>query len=285
MSGVKRVSRIGILLAGTLVCGVRPAGAQTGSIEFVARVTPSGGVAEPVRGLPFYLLTKSFQDIRAEADLSEPKPDLESFVDKLNVSPELKAWMKHNHSVSLSGEEFIQNLKAADILAVPEFFDAYLLHNAGNEAIGFPSPKYRERDRQKDPAKYDRQKQEYREAAKKYLIANPHSVDGMDLHLMPIDPSRAWHQLESKRLPVVRRRALDAAQSRYLVARTETDLEGRGVLRGIPPGNYWLGTLEIAAEIGDTWLAWDTPVAVRPGEETRIELSSVNALDLHKPAP
>lgn len=282
MSDMKRAARNAVFLAGTVVCGFHPASAQTGTIEFVSRVRPSSGVEEPVRGLPFYLLTKSFQDIRAEADLAEPKPDLDSFIDKISVSPELKAWMKRNHSVSLSGEEFFHSLKPADILAVPELYDAYLLHNAGDESIGFPSPKYRERDRLKDPVKYEKLKADYREAIKKYLAANPQSVDGIDMHLMPIDPSHAWLGLEAKRLPVVRRHALDAAQSRYLVARTETDLDGRGVLRGIPPGRYWLGTLEIAAEIGDTRLAWDTPVTVRPGEVTRIELSSVNALDLHK---
>ena len=47
--------------------------AQDGSIEFVARATPSGGLEEPVRGFPFFLLNRSFEDITKEADAAFPK--------------------------------------------------------------------------------------------------------------------------------------------------------------------------------------------------------------------
>ncbi len=84
---------------------------QTGSIDFVARATPSGGLDEPVRGFPFFLLSKSFDEITREAEAAYPKPDFDAEVDKLQVSKELKAWMKKNHMMQLSGEDFIQKLK------------------------------------------------------------------------------------------------------------------------------------------------------------------------------
>ena len=80
------------------------ASAQDGSIEFVARATPSGGLEEPVRGFPFYLLSKSFESISQEASVGSPEPDMAAFIDTLEVSPEMKAWMKKNHSTSLAGK-------------------------------------------------------------------------------------------------------------------------------------------------------------------------------------
>src|SRR5258708_3816865 len=69
---------------------VRLPAQTTGSIEFSARVAPTGGRPEPVRQLTFYLLRKSLDDVRAEAAQLEPDPDLEDFIDSLKVSPELK---------------------------------------------------------------------------------------------------------------------------------------------------------------------------------------------------
>jgi len=62
---MKNAARITILsLLVGMISGAPRAGAQDGSIEFVARATPSSGVEEPVRGFPFYLLSKSFEEIR-----------------------------------------------------------------------------------------------------------------------------------------------------------------------------------------------------------------------------
>ena len=267
-----------------LVC-VAPVAAQTGAVEFTARVTPAAGRAEPVRGLPFYLLRKSYAEIRKEADATEPKPDLNQFIDHLEVSKELKAWMKRTHSVSLTGEEFTHHLKVDDIMNVPEFFNAYLSRNAGDRSVGFPAPKYRPSDAQRDPQKYEKQKQEYLDAIRKFLVTNPQSSDGIDLELTQIDPSHDWEQLEARRSPAIHRRALELAESRYLAARAETDLEGNGAIRGVAPGEYWLSTLDIDATIGDVRLRWDAPLTVRPGQTTRIELSNINAIEPHRGAP
>jgi hypothetical protein len=72
------------------------------------------------------------------------------------------------------------------------------------------------------------------------------------------------------------------AQSKYLVARTETDLQGQGFLRGIPAGTYWISTLDVAANVGDARPRWDASVTVRPGETKYLALSDANSM---KPAP
>ena len=109
---------------------------QNGSVDFVARATPSGGLDEPVRGFPFYLLSKSFEEISKEAEATYPKPDMDAFIDKLEVSNELKAWMKKNHMVQLSGEDFIHKLKAR--------------RRDGRAGIlrGLPGPQFRRPDRE-----------------------------------------------------------------------------------------------------------------------------------------
>ncbi len=251
--------------------------AQTGSIEFVARATPSSGIAEPVRGLPFYLLSKSYAEIWKEAERNQPLPDLNGFIDKLDVSDELKAWMKKNHTVAISGEEFVKSLTVPDIMNVPEFFKAYVDRNAGDQSINFPDPKYKPSDKVKNPARYEKMRQEYLDAIRKFIAANPDSTSGMDLNLDSIDPGPAWRTLAAKRDPAVKSRALELAQTHYLVAKTETDLDGRGALRGVAPGNYWLGTLEIYATIGDARLKWDTPVHVVAERTAYLELTNSNA--------
>ena len=67
---------------------LRAAG-QNGSLQFLARITPSGGVEEPVRSFPFYLLTKSYAEIQKEAALSAPGANMNAFIDGLDVSKEL----------------------------------------------------------------------------------------------------------------------------------------------------------------------------------------------------
>jgi hypothetical protein len=253
--------------------------AQNGSIDFVARATPSGGLEEPVRGFPFYVLSKSFEEIGKEAEASYPKPDMDAFIDKLEVSNELKAWMKKNHTVQLSGEDFIHKLKAPDVMGVPEFYDAYVDRNSGDQSASFPQPKYRPADKVKNPAKYEKLRAEYLEAVRHYLEQVPASVDGIDLSLASIDPSPKWNGMEAKREPEIHRRALALAQSKYLLARVETDLQGRGSVRGVASGNYWLSTLDVSADVGDARLRWDTSLNVQPGQQVRMVLSNANAVE------
>jgi hypothetical protein len=55
-------------------------------------------------------------------------------------------------------------------------------------------------------------------------------------------------------------------------------MEGQGALRGIPPGNYWLGTLNIEAVAGDARERWDVPVTVRAGQPSYVSLTNINAV-------
>jgi hypothetical protein len=277
---MKCASRFAVVLVLSFAATVLLSRAQTqnGSVEFVVRATPSAGLEEPVRGFPFFLLSKSFEEITREVEVAYPKPDMDGFIDKLEVSSELKAWMKKNHWVQLSGGDFIQKLKPQDVMGVPEFYDAYINRNSGDETVSFPKPKFKPADRVKDPAKYDKLKAEYTEAVRHFIEQAPESIDGIDLELANIDPSAKWNALEAKRAPEIHRRVLELAQSKYFVARTQTDLDGEGYLAKIPPGNYWLSTLDVAANVGDARPRWDISLPVRPGEQTRVALSNANAL-------
>jgi hypothetical protein len=280
MNGMKRLAIFAFFLPFILMAIAPRLSAQktTGTVEFVAHITPASGVEEPVRGMPFYLLSRSFQDIGKEADANYPKPDMIAFIDKLDVSKELKAWMKKNHTVNLSGEDLINKLKVSDVMDIPEFYDAYMRRNAGDEAFNFPKPKFKVTDKTKDPAKYEKLSKEYNEAVRKFMTDNPQSMDGMDLNLVKTDPSQKWDELSKKRTPEIERQTLDLAQSRYLVARAQTDLEGQGSFRGVAPGTYWLTTLAVPASVGDARMLWDVPVAVRAGATASVGLTNSNAI-------
>ncbi|MGA8144602.1 MAG: hypothetical protein WB987_11990 [Candidatus Acidiferrales bacterium] len=284
---MKNAARIAILsLLVAMISGAPRAGAQDGSVEFVARATPSSGVEEPVRGFPFYLLSKSYEEIQKEVATTYPKPDMDAFIDTMSgASKELRAWMKKNHWVQLSGEDFVKKLEVDDVMNVPEFFDAYVERMSGDQTVAFPTPKYKPSELKKDPDKYARLKAEYREDVKQFLIKNPKSTAGMDLNLEDIDPFNKWTQVQAKSVPNIEHRMQELAQSKYLVARTQTDLEGQGFLRRVPPGTYWLSSLQVEASVGDAHLRWDTPVSVRPGQQTYITLSNVNAVQAPQTSP
>jgi hypothetical protein len=275
---MKNASRAFRLLAIAALLFPAAAAAQVGSIEFVAHITPSAGVEEPVRELPFYLLAKSFEDITKEARAQFPGPDMDAFIDKLSASPELKAWMTRHHWLRLNGEDFVRMLNVDDIMDVPEFFTAYVARMSGDQTVHFPTPKYKPSDRTKDPAKYQKLVEEYHEAVRKFLVDNPASTDGMDMNLELVDPSNKWDQLVKANAPDVQHQIIALAQSKYFVARTQTDFQGEGALRKIPAGNYWLSTLGVAASAGDARARWDTPVSVRAGQTTYVNLTNANAV-------
>jgi len=279
MTKKSAIRAMAFLLTGlTFLLPAHLAAQTTGRIEFEARVAATGGQPEPVRQLPFYLLRKSFQDIRAEAMQSAPAPDLDKFVDGLEVSPELKAWMKKHHSVQLSGEEFTKNLTPEDIVGISEYFKAYMTHNAAYRGMGFPEPKFKEKDRKANPEKYEEQKDQYEASVRKFIAASPDSVKGMDLELVDLNPNAKWVALENKHAKMVEADAMQIAEERYVVARAETDLDGRGSFSGVAPGNYWIGMFGAEAISGDVRQHWDLRVTVRQGETASIELSNFNAV-------
>jgi hypothetical protein len=253
---------------------------SAGAIDFVAQVTPSGGRPEPVRGLEFYLLRKSLTDIRAEAESADPPPGMDDFIEGLDdTSPELKDWMKKHHAVNLQGTAFSSHLTGDDIVGIPEFFSAYKTLNGGKGSGAYPQPKYKESDKTKNPEKYQLQFDQYMDTMRHFVDKNPDSVTGIDVELADKNPGRQWAQLLASQRQRVEHRALQMAQSTYLAAHTEPGANSRGSFQGLPPGDYWLTTLDTPALAGDVRLQWDLPVTVRPGETTRIELSNVNAVE------
>jgi len=259
------------------VCSVAgQAEPQTGRLEFIARVTPASGRTEPARGLTIFLLNKSFHDVEKEALEKTPAPDFEGFVDHTAFSKELKAWMKREHSVSISGPDFRSRLKTDDILQVPEFFDAYVNSNLSGLHQGFPEPKYTALDRDSDTKKFEKYHKEYEAQVAKYVAGHPDSKDGMDTILEQRDPSHGWGLEITHWQEQAYALAVQLAQTNYLAAKTETNLEGRGAFQA-SPGAYWLSTLDGEALAGEKRLRWDVAAEVRAGAVTRVELSNLNA--------
>jgi uncharacterized surface anchored protein len=75
------------------------------------------------------------------------------------------------------------------------------------------------------------------------------------------------------------------AQTKYLVAKTDTDLDGRAAVNGLAPGDYWISSLNLDANAGDTHVRWDVPINIQAGQTTRLELTNLNAADPHATDP
>jgi len=259
--------------------------APAGAIEFSASVAPTDARPEPVRVFTFYLLRRSLADLHSEVQAADPPPQLDVFIDGLTVSPEMKAWMKKNKTVDLAGTDFTHKITPDDILGVPEFLKAYITYNAGYPGSGFPEPKFRDSDKQKNPDKYDLQLKEYHAAILRFAIANPTSKEGMEAELKDLNQIQKWTALVSGELDRVKKGTLRLAQMQYLAAQTDTDLNGQGSIGGVAPGEYWLGTLGSVAQAGDVRQSWDVPVIVRAGQTTSIALTNLNANATMFPAP
>jgi hypothetical protein len=272
------LSLLGVLLILTVPSRAAQARATTG-LEFSAYVRPSQGQPEPVRGMTFYLLSRSLSDIRKEVESAGSPVDIDHFIAQLSVSPQLKEWMKTHHRVDLAGTDFIKELTADDILDVPEFLKAYKDQNGAALHAGVPEPNYKAGDERKNPEKYKRDVEQYRQALRHYIQANLDSLQGFDAELRDINPQLPWMRVKSEDRRRVEQRVMQLAQTRYLAATTTTDLDGRAAFGNLAPGEYWISNLDAAALAGDLRLHWDVAVTLTPTKPAHIELSNLNAVE------
>jgi len=254
-------------------------GAASGALEFSARITPTAARAEPVRQFTFYILTKSYTEIVKEAEERDPVPARDEFIDGLKFSAELRAWMKAKDTMDLSAPDMDKRISPDDVLGVPEFLLAYQRSNSGGVTSGFPKPKFTDLDRAQNPEKYKKLREDYLAALMKFLRKHPESMTGIELELEGVNPQRKWDALQAARNKRVLHAAPELAQRKFLARRADTDLEGRASVSGLPPGNYWISTLNLEANAGDMHVRWDVPVKIEAGQTARVELSNLNTTE------
>jgi hypothetical protein len=268
-------------------CMTNVAGAQGafGALDFAARITPTAARPEPVRQFTFYVLTKSYAEIVKDVEAENVIPSREKFIEDLKLSPELKEWLKAHSVFDLTMPGLDRLVTPDDIIHVPEFLFAYQRSNSGGVTAGIPKPRYADADKTANPERYNKQRNEYYVALQKFIQNNPSTVSGIELELVGVNPQQQWSQIQTDHRRRVLRLAPEFAQTKYLVAKADTDLDGRASVSGLAPGDYWVSTLNLDANAGDTRLAWDVPVAIRAGQTTRIELTNLNAVALRASAP
>jgi hypothetical protein len=275
----------GVLLCA--FCATRAARAQSaaGSLDFAARITPTAARPEPVRQFTFYVLTKSYVEVVKEVEAENVVLSRDKFIEGLKLSPELKEWLKAHDVFDLTMPGLDRLVTPDDILHVPEFLLAFQRSNSGGVTSGIPKPKYIDADKTANPDRYNKQLQEYYVALKKFIQNNPSTVSGIELELVGVNPQQQWSQIQADHRRRVLRLAPEFAQTKYLAAKADTDLDGRASVSGLAPGEYWLSTLNLDANAGDTRLGWDVPVTIHAGRTTRMELTNLNALESHASAP
>ena len=276
----KRLAVFFTLVLGA-VCLSRGASAQDsqGALDFTARITPTASRPEPVRQFTFYLLTKSYAQISQEVEALDAVPPRDKFIDDLKLSPELKAWLRSHDVFDLAMPGLDRVVTPDDIIQVPEFLLAYQRSNSGGVTNGIPKPKYRGADKTENPPRYQKQHEEYLTALKKLIQLRPETVSGIEMELDAISPQRQWSQIQAEHKKRVSRLAPDVAQTKYLAAKADTDLEGRAFFSGLPAGTYWVSTLNLDAAAGDTQLRWDVPITIQAGRTARVELTNLNGRD------
>ncbi len=272
------------LCALSFVSGARAQG-NFGALEIAARITPTGARPEPVRQFTFYILTKSYADIVKEVEEKDPVPSRDQFIDGLKVSPELRTWLKGHDTLDLTEPELDKLLTPDDILGIPEFLLAYQRSNSGGVTEGLPRQKYTEADKTEHPEKYDKLKQGYLVALKKFIRLHPQTISGVELELEGVNPQRKWAALQNDRRKRVQRVAPEVAQLKFLVGKADTDLEGRASLSGLAPGEYWISSLNLDADAGDMRVRWDVPAKIESGKILRVELSNLNSIDTRSSTP
>jgi hypothetical protein len=283
-----RKMSVPILLA--LLCLASPhaatrAQSAKGGIEITARITPTAAHPEPVRQFTFFVLTRSYDDVAKDIAAQHVLPPRDEFIETLKVSKELKAWLKAHDVLDLTMPDLDKSITPDDVITVPEFLLAYQHNNSGGVTNGFPKAKYTEADKTDHPEKYEKLHQEYIDALKKFVKANPATISGVELEFTGINPQTKWARIISDQQKAILRAAPEIAQTKYLVAKTDTDLDGHATFAGLLPGNYWISTLNFDADAGDARLRWDVPVAVEAGRTTRVELTNLNGIDAHIVAP
>jgi hypothetical protein len=276
---------ISVLSCAAFLGGAACAQSAAGSLELAARISPTAARPEPVRDFTFYVLTKSYAEIVKEVEAENAIPSREKFIDGLKLSPELKEWLKAHDVFDLTLPGLDRLVTPDDILHVPEFLLAYQRSNSGGVTSGIPKPKYADADKTANPERYNKQVQEYHAALKKFIQSNPSTVSGIELELVGVNPQQQWSQVQAEHRRRVLRLAPEFAQTKYLAAKADTDLEGQASASGLAPGEYWVSTLNLDANAGDTRLGWDVRVAIRPGQTTHVELTNLNALDKLAVAP
>jgi hypothetical protein len=278
---MRRAIVFSLAIVAVLACFSPALGAQNSpaTLDITARITPTAARPEPVRQFMFYILTKSYAEIAKEVEGGDVVPPRDEFIDGLKVSKELRTWLKAHETLDLTIPELDKMLTADDILHTPEFLAAYQQTNSGGVTSGMPKPKFKEADKTEHPEKYEKDKQAYYTALKKFIQANPSTVSGVELELDAINPQKKWALITSNQKRRVQKLAPEMAQTKYLAAKVETDLEGHAFVRELAPGTYWISSLNLDANVGDARVRWDVPVAIQAGQAFRIELTNLNAAD------
>jgi hypothetical protein len=277
-----RMAPLAVLLVALCLSGgalAQSAANDTGALQFTARITPTAARPEPVRQFTFYILSKSYAAVSEEVEAGDVVPPRDQFIDELKVSPELREWLKAHDILDLTMPGLDKALNADDVLHVPEFLLAYQRSNSGGVTSGIPKPKYNDADKEDNPEKYKKQKEQYYTALRKFIRTRPETMSGMELELDGVNPQRKWAKIESEHKKHIQHLAPDVAQTKYLVAKADTDLDGRAGVSGLPPGSYWISSLNLDADAGDTRVRWDVPLTIQAGQTTRIELTNLNATD------
>jgi len=119
----------------------------------------------------------------------------------------------------------------------------------------------------------------------RFVETHPSTVAGIELELGGVNPQNQWNKLHADHKKKIAMLAPDTAQTKYLAAKADTDMDGRLTVSGLAPGMYWVSTLNMDAASGDRRLNWDVAAKVEAGQTARLALTNLNGTDAFSHQP
>jgi len=178
--------------------------------------------------------------------------------------------MKEHAVIDLTAPDMDKLITPEDVMNIPEFFAGYERSNSGGVTAGLPMPKYREADAESQSRQVLQTQtgvhvRDEKNSSNRIVPRFP----AWRPSLAPVNPKYKWDKALQEHNQKSGATRPDLAQTKYLAAKGDTDLDGHLIIRGLPTGNYWVSSLGLDAAAGDRRLIWDVPVTVQPGAPHR----------------
>ena len=109
--------------------------------------------------------------------------------------------------MDLTSPDLDQLSSTDDIMNVPEFQAAYQRSNSGRRHFRTPQAKIPRIRQGLQPGRYQKQKEEFQTATRKFIQAHPATVQGIETELTAVNPKLAWDRLHTEQKRKVARNA------------------------------------------------------------------------------
>lgn len=271
---------------------------QTAALKIKVGVIFKNGDVKPLPRAEFSLNRKDGESIKVEAEKSLNLPPADSFFEyidsQLNVSRELKEWIKKNDQQNFSAYKTVWKiLTINDAFQIPEFFEQLrsfknplvksrlsgeMILTKPNQPPEYPIASGNKENDDASILKYKEILSQYFPSPGDNFQAKYYWIEDLALPVAMKYPNLDYIS-SSRKAEETRKSMIDMAvkllTKKYTVRTAKTSFTGEADFE-VPAGTYWLSNNE-PSSIGSSNILWDMKINLKPGQVIRIELSNDNA--------